>query len=85
MGFGLGLGVGVEVGLEVAHPVGLLVVGDKLVLDRLDVDEGAGDGAVDKRRVRAPAEGVGVVDHADAHLVRVGVRVGVGVRTREKG
>mmetsp|Transcript_41508 Transcript_41508/g.130922 ORF Transcript_41508/g.130922 Transcript_41508/m.130922 type:complete len:397 (-) Transcript_41508:157-1347(-) len=58
------------------HPVRLLVVGDQLLLDGLDRHEGARDGAVDERRVRAPAEGVRVVD--DVHLDDAPLRLEVG-------
>ena len=46
------------------------------------MDEGTGDGAIDQRGVRSPAVRVGVVDHADAHLVRVRARVRVRVRVK---
>ena len=48
------------------------------------MDEGTGDGAIDQRGVRSPTVRVGVVDHADAHLVRIRARVRVMVRVRVK-
>ena len=46
----------------VGDPVGLVVVGDDLVADLLDLDEPRGHGLVDEGGVGPPAEGVGVIE-----------------------
>lgn len=47
---------------EGGDPVGLLVVGEKSVLDLGDVHEPAGNGSVDEGSIGSPAEGVAVLD-----------------------
>mmetsp|Transcript_44678 Transcript_44678/g.105873 ORF Transcript_44678/g.105873 Transcript_44678/m.105873 type:complete len:246 (-) Transcript_44678:674-1411(-) len=47
---------------KVRHPVRSLVVLDKLLLDRLHLDEPRRHSLVDERRIRAPAEGVAMLD-----------------------
>ena len=52
---------------EGRHPIGLVIVGDEAVTHRLDVYEGARDGAIDERRVRPPAERIRVGHLPDIH------------------
>ena len=59
----------------IGHPVDRLVAGEQPVLDRRDLDEPAGTRIVQKRRIAAPAEGVGVFVHHLLHQPAVGFHI----------